>query len=263
MSGGISVSKLKSELRQAQRLLSRNDKLNASLRVETERRVESLKSQIAEEQQRRGAEEAVQPTPERVKAANDQDGNAAAGFGAGGAESALEASKPAPKKKKTAKEEKYKMLRHVEFKKSSRRLKQAERDLASVVSQIQSIPEDDSKTNRKARKTLEKEKSQAEIKREHARIDAWYGSVSILDALRRHAPFRQANAFCLFCFVPCRPFRHSISTLPCTLLASTSNSGIYPHLPNLLRRQKKSWNCMSKACHQLANRMMYEATGVQ
>jgi hypothetical protein len=72
------------------------------------------------------------------------------------------------------------MLRHVEFQKSSRRLKQAERELAAVTANLEGLPTDDSKTTRKERKALEKEKTAAESKREHALIDAWYGVVSVL-----------------------------------------------------------------------------------
>lgn len=176
MSGNVSISKLKSELRQAQRLLSRNDKLNASFRVETERRVESLKSQIAEEQERRGAQEGGSAPAPGTNATNVQNGSAAAQP----SHDANAAAQPSEKKKKPSKkEDKYKMLRHVEFKKSTRRLKQAERDLASVTKQLEAMPESDSKDSRKARKALKKQKSEAEIKRDHARIDAWYGSVCL------------------------------------------------------------------------------------
>lgn len=177
MSASVSISKLKSELRQAQRLLSRNDKLNASLRVETERRVESLKSQIEEEQKRRGVQEseAISARTGNVNAA--QNGSDVATT-ADASKSASETAPAAEKKKKsTKKEDKYKMLRHVEFKKSTRRLKQAERDLAAVTSQLEALPANDSKDSRKARKALEKQKSAAEAKRDQARIDAWYGSV--------------------------------------------------------------------------------------
>jgi len=187
MSNSVSISKLKSELRQAQRLVSRNDKLNATLRVETERRIESLKSLIGEEQQRRGEQEAAHGTmtlPTDAQPA-DEDENA---FKQNGTESAgdADAAKPKSKNKKSAKEDKYKMLRHVEFQKSTRKLKQAERELAAVQAQLEALPQDDSKTARKASKSLEKEKAKAEIKREHALIDAWYGVVSHAGTLHCH-----------------------------------------------------------------------------
>ena len=182
MSGTISISKLKSELRQAQRLVSRSDKLNATLRVETERRIESLKSLIGEEQQRRGEQETSNGTVASASAAHpaavvDDDA-----VKQNGTESANETSaKPKSKNKKSAKEDKYKMLRHVEFQKSTRRLKQAERELAAVQAQLDALPkDDDSKTARKANKALAKEKAEVVNKRQHALIDAWYGVVRLL-----------------------------------------------------------------------------------
>lgn len=178
MSNSISISKLKSELRQAQRLVNRNDKLNATLRVETERRIESLKSLISEEQQRRGEQEAANGTSTLASdvqpAGKDEDA-----LKQNVTESAGEAAKPKSKIKKSAKEDKYKMLRHVEYQKSTRRLKQAERELAAVQAQLKALSKDDSKTARKASRSLEKEKLKAELKREHALIDAWYGVVSL------------------------------------------------------------------------------------
>lgn len=225
MSASVSISKLKSELRQAQRLLSRNDRLNASLRVETERRVESLKSQIEEEQKRRGVQEGEATSALTTKATAAQNGSDLAAT----ADASKSASETAPavekKKKSTKKEDKYKMLRHVEFKKSTRRLKQAERDLASVTSQLEGLPASDGKDSRKARKALEKQKSAAEAKRDQARIDAWYGSVRLTsdqNSLQKHTGLPCDSSFSY------RLFRHSSSMLRCTHLATMSNSEIYP-----------------------------------
>lgn len=182
MSGTISISKLKSELRQAQRLVSRSDKLNATLRVETERRIESLKSLIGEEQQRRGEQEASNSTAPSVGAAQAAASVDDDAVKQNGTESAADetSAKPKSKNKKSAKEDKYKMLRHVEFQKSTRRLKQAERELAAIQAQLDALPkDDDSKSARKAVKALEKEQAEVEKKRQHALIDAWYGVVSL------------------------------------------------------------------------------------
>lgn len=257
MSTSISISKLKSELRQAQRLLSRNDKLNASLRVETERRVESLKSQIHEEQQRRGEQETNGTTtaaPALAPPAQDQDASKQ-----NGTESAGETTKPKSKNKKSAKEDKYKMLRHVEFQKSSRRLKQAERELAAINAKLGALPTDDSKTTRKERKALEKEKTAAESKRDHALIDAWYGVVSILAFSQ---PLHSQTNLTYVLRI-CRHFHLTSNTLPCTLLAVTSSSETCQHsqMYQHPQQQRQLWNHIRLARHLLESQTRSAATG--
>ena len=168
-----SISKLKAALRSAKRLLAR-DKLDAGLRVETERKVQALGSELAEAEKCRPA------------AAIDK----AVGEGTSlQAERATQKRQDKSKKRTTphgsGKNEKrhgvYKMLRHVEYQKTARQLKAATKELANVMEQLQAY-ELESKNPTKAdaskRKGVEREIEEKKEEVTRAKTDAWYVAVS-------------------------------------------------------------------------------------
>ena len=164
--GQVSISKLKSNLRQATRLLAK-DKLDAQLRVETERRVESLKRELAEAEASRPAETVVattqKPTGEQSQSAKS-DGK---GKGKGKKEDGGSS---------TAKGDRYKMLRHFEYQKTGRRCKKCRKDIQAIEEQLEAAQStsDDNEKAKKKQKKLRKELERLTLELQMARIDAWY-----------------------------------------------------------------------------------------
>ena len=166
--GQVSISKLKSNLRQATRLLAK-DKLDAQLRVETERRVESLKRELAEA-------EALRPKSESAKGAN----SIAAGATPQQPSSDKASTKGKGKAKKDDKPDRYKMLRHFEYQKTGRRCKKCRKEIQAIEEQMQATESgaDDEAKAKKKQKKLRKELDRLKLELEMARIDAWYIEVS-------------------------------------------------------------------------------------
>lgn len=224
----VSISKLKSELRQAQRLLAKQgDKLNATLKVDTERRVESLKSQIDEEQQRRGIDSTVTGSNKPTSTSNlDPEPRSSNYDNADFAEQ----PKSKSKKDKSKKEDKYKMLRHVEHVKTLRKVKQAERNRTTLQTELQNVPADDSKDSRRKLKSLEKELKTAAQQLDIAKRDAWYTVVSYYSVILGVLCFQlfhkrtesDTPPYCVDVHCTdssCRHFRFNSNTLPYTRLA--------------------------------------------
>lgn len=165
--GQISISKLKSNLRQATRLLAK-DKLDAQLRVETERRVESLKRELAEAEASRPAETVVATTQ---KPAGDQSQSVKSsdkGKGKGKGKKEDDSSS-------SAKGDRYKMLRHFEYQKTGRRCKKCRKEIQSIEEQLEAAQStSDNDKAKKKQKKLRKELERLKLELQMARIDAWY-----------------------------------------------------------------------------------------
>lgn len=162
--GQVSISKLKGGLRQATRLLAK-DKLDAQLRVETERRVESLKRQLAEA-------EAARPL---IASATSKPADTPAKSVEGAAVEAQKKDAKGKGKNKEDKADRYKMLRHFEYQKTSRRCKKCRKEIQALEEQLQATEGDKAK---KKQKKLRKQLVQLESYLMVARIDAWYIEVS-------------------------------------------------------------------------------------
>ena len=175
----ISVSKHKAALRSALRLLAKNG-LDAGLRVETERKVEALKTELAEVERsklsfagKNGEDVPVKAKEPRKKLedeimAKNQKRKKRTGTNVNGQNN---------EKRQAI----YKMLRHVEYQKTARRMKHANKQLMSVKEQLQTLEDQEVKLTKDSKQKYKALKRQAEVNEEEALravADAWYVAVS-------------------------------------------------------------------------------------
>lgn len=216
--GGVSLSKLKSNLRQATRLLGKAN-LDAKLRVETERRVESLREEIAAEEQKRPAPAPVTaPAPAAAAAAAREKGGANSAPTAPQLADAKGKDKGKGKQKEEGsakKSDRYKMLRHFEYQKARRRCKKARNELNTgreALAEADAI-EDGRKREKKLKKAnKDLERLQGEL--ELARIDAWY--IEVRGVRLSRSRFRTL----------CRPVAHAY--IPQTFPPAYKYVSLYP-----------------------------------
>lgn len=248
-----SISKLKGSLRSAKRLLLK-DGLDAALRVETERRVESLQAELKEA-------EAKRPSSTTSKQDNE-DGKSKAKAAATNASTESKKPKGSSSKDQIKKNEKrqnvYKMLRHVEYQKTRRRFKTASKELASIAEKLQaldtnreSMDETASKTDKKARKSLEKQLAAREEDVLRARIDSWYVNVSANHIESVRTPLTEFD----------RPFRPTRNTLLYSPVEATSSIHTL-FLPCLSRIYPARKTC-SSYCHRTKSQMKSEVSGAR
>ncbi|KAL7004347.1 18S rRNA maturation protein [Cystobasidiomycetes sp. EMM_F5] len=151
----LGISKLKAALRQAERFL-RRDGLPADQRVEAQRRVESLQSQLRDAEASRPA--VMADAPETPVGTMDRPKRVKSKTPAGGTDS-------------------YKMLRHFEYVKTARRVKSTRKEMARVEEQLANVKNADNPDEKDAKKLksrLKKDRKRLEEDLMDRRVDAWY-----------------------------------------------------------------------------------------
>lgn len=163
----LGISKLKAALRQAERFL-RRDGLPADQRVEAQRRVESLQSQLRDAEASRPA--VMADAPETPVGTMDRPKRVKSKTPAGGTDS-------------------YKMLRHFEYVKTARRVKSTRKEMARVEEQLANVKNADNPDEKDAKKLksrLKKDRKRLEEDLMDRRVDAWYVEVSVASALYKN-----------------------------------------------------------------------------
>lgn len=159
------ISKLKAAVRQTERFL-RRDNLKADQRNETERRLESLRSQLAEAEANRSPQDeaaTMSSKPSKQKQPIDVATKASSNNG---------------------KADAYKMLRHFEYVKTARRVKAANKAIKQAATELGEQTAD-GKDAKKLQKKFHKENKARQEELLQARTDAWYVEVSTVLAARK------------------------------------------------------------------------------